>query len=197
MSIRLSSVLSRSEFSAPELGALVLDGEAYRVDECVAPVDEPPGPLLRAAALSAQLPVRLIAEQHSAAWIWGAQSQPPLRHEVCADISARMRPPVSSKLAVREVVLLHDDTTILAGLHVTTPMRTAIDLARFVTDWTNAEAEIVRALLTLGDWGILDCARVMNRRPNLPNKRIALERLGACADDRRPVPTRTTPASRS
>jgi hypothetical protein len=62
MSPRLGPVLSRSEFPAPELGALVLDGERYRVDDCVAPIDEIAGPALRAAALAAHLPARLIAE---------------------------------------------------------------------------------------------------------------------------------------
>jgi hypothetical protein len=178
--MRLRPVLSRSEFPAPELAALVLDGEAYRVGECVAPVDEVVGPLLRAAALAAELPNRLIAEQHSAAWIWGVQSSPPLRHEVCADITARTRPAVGAMLAVREVVLLHEDTVTLAGLCVTTPMRTAIDLARFVAEWNETEAETVHRLLALGGWSILDCARVMNRKRNLPNKRIALARLADC-----------------
>jgi hypothetical protein len=181
MSLRLSAVLSPSDFPAPELTALVLDGEAFRVDRCVAPVDSIPGPLLRAAALTAELPPRLIAEQHTAAWVWGIQADPPLRHEVCADITARIRPTLDSRLAVREVVVLHEDVATLAGLTVTTPMRTAIDLARFVLEWSDEEARIVRELLTLGECDILDCARVMNRKRNLPNKRIALERLAACA----------------
>jgi hypothetical protein len=184
--MRLTSVLSRSEFAAPELGALILDGEVYRIDDCVAPVDEIEGPDLRAAALAAELPPRLIAEQHSAAWIWGAQELPPQRHEVCADITARARPAQGALLSVREVVLLHEDTARLAGLLVTTPMRTAIDLARFVPDWNEKEAEIMRYLLELGQCSILDCARVMNRRRNLPNKRVALERL---ATMNRPSPS--------
>jgi AbiEi antitoxin C-terminal domain len=180
--MRLTAVLSRFEFPAPELRALVLDGEAFAVDDCVAPVDEIAGPALRAAALAAELPIRLIAEQHSAAWIWGAQPSPPERHEVCADITARTRPALGTLLSVREVVLLHDDTATLGGLVITTPMRTAIDLARFVADWNDTEAEIVRALLSLGQSTILDCARVMNRRRNLPGKKLALERLAGCVD---------------
>ena len=74
---------------------------------------------------------------------------------------------------------MHEDTMVLAGLVVTTPMRTAIDLARFVPEWDHTETEIIRALLTLGNVSVLDCARAMNRRRNLPNKRIALERLAA------------------
>ena len=177
--MRLPAVLSRSEFPLSELGALVLDGEAYRVDGCVCPIDEVPGPVQRAAALARELPERLIAEQHSAAWIWGAQPSPPRRHEVCADITARTRPAPRELISLREVVLLHEDTTVLAGLAVTTPMRTAIDLARFVVEWDETEARILRSLSTLGGFGILDCARAMNRRRNLPNKRVALERLAA------------------
>jgi AbiEi antitoxin C-terminal domain len=183
MPLRLSPVLSRSDFPVPELTALVLDGEAFRVDECIAPVDQVPGPILRASALAAELPPRLIAEQHTAAWIWGVLVTAPARHEVCADITARIRPTPHSRLSVREVVVLHEDVTVLAGLTVTTPMRTAIDLARFVGEWDDEEARIVRALLVLGQCGVLDCARVMNRRRNLPNKRLALARLSGCLPD--------------
>jgi hypothetical protein len=176
----LSSVLSRHEFAPPELAALVLDGEAYRIDQCVAPVDEIPGPRVRATALAAELPERLIAEQHTAAWVWGALAQPPRRHEVCSDIAARTRPALDARLHVREVVILHDDTVDLAGIRVTTPMRTAIDLARFVPEWSDDETRTIRDLLRLAEVGILECARAMNRRRNLPGKRLALERLALC-----------------
>jgi hypothetical protein len=183
MPLRLGSVLSPADFPSAELTALVLDGEAFRVDQCIAAIDSVPDPLLRAAALVAELPPKLIAEQHTAAWVWGILADPPRRHEVCADITARIRPTPDSRLSVREVVVLHEDIAVLAGLTVTTPMRTAIDLARFVAEWTGEEAGIVRGLLALGRCSILDCARVMNRKRNLPNKVIALERLAACAQD--------------
>jgi hypothetical protein len=177
----LPAVLSPRDFPAPELTALVLDGEAYRVANCVAPLDEIPGPLIRAAALASELPARLIAEQHTAAWVWGAQPHPPGRHEVCADSSARIRPSVHTGLRVREVVILHEDTTTLGDLTITTPMRTALDLSRFVANWNDGETQILRELLRIGGFGILDCARVMNRRRNLPGKRVALARLALCS----------------
>jgi hypothetical protein len=173
----LTPVLTTTEFDPAELAAIVLDGEGYRVADGVAPLDEVPGPLIRAAALVAQLPPRLIAEQHTAAWVWGAQQRPPLRLEVCSNISARTRPSLDSALSVREVVLEHDDTVQLGDLVVTTPLRTATDLARFVSEWTDDETRIVRELSRLGGFGIHDCVRLMNRRRNLPGKRVALERL--------------------
>jgi hypothetical protein len=174
---RLPAVLDRKIFPVSELQALVLDGEAYRVDECVAALDEVPTPILRAQALATELPGRLIAEQHTAAWIWGAQSTPPALHEVCADITARSRPSLDARLRVREVVILHEDVAVLAELRVTTPLRTAIDLARFVQDWTEDEARTLAELIRLGGFTVLDCARTMNRRKNLPAKKLALERL--------------------
>jgi hypothetical protein len=81
---------------------------------------------------------------------------------------------------VREVVLLHDDVVMLAGIPVTSPMRTAIDLARFVERWSDEETEILRELLRIGGCSVLDCARAMNRKRNLPNKKIALARLALC-----------------
>jgi hypothetical protein len=83
---------------------------------------------------------------------------------------------------VREVVILHDDIAVLAGTAVTIPMRTAIDLARFVETWSDEETRIVSELLRIARCTVLDCARVMNRRRNLPNKRIALQRLALCVD---------------
>ena len=151
MPLRLGTVLSPSDFPTPELTALV-----------------------------AELPPRLIAEQHTAAWVWGVVADPPYLHEVCVDITARVRPTLDARLSVREVVVLHEDVAVVAGLTVTTPMRTAIDLTRFVEDWSDEEARIVRELLALGECDILDCARVMNRKRNLPGKRIALERLSGC-----------------
>jgi hypothetical protein len=180
MSRLLPSVLSRHEFAGPELIALVLDGEAYRVGSCVVPLDEPATPALRATSLALELPPRLIAERHTAAWVWGAQSEPPARHEVCADITARLRPALGTRLSVREVVILHEDIAVLGELAVTTPMRTAIDLARFVDTWSEDETLVIRELLANGGFNILDCARAMNRKPNLPNKRLALERFALC-----------------
>ncbi|MCU1597752.1 MAG: hypothetical protein JWQ47_1491 [Glaciihabitans sp.] len=183
MTSRLSPILSRSEFSGAELDALRLDGEVYRLDDCTVPVDEIPGPLLRAAVLASELPPRLIVEQHSAAWVWGALGDPPPEHEVCADTAARTRPAVGAHLRVREVVIERDDLAVLSGVSITTPLRTAIDLARFVIEWSYSESAIIRELMRIGDFRTADCAQIMNRRRNLPNKRMALARLAAAQSE--------------
>ncbi|MCU1551087.1 MAG: hypothetical protein JWR36_1647 [Glaciihabitans sp.] len=174
---RLPAVLSRREFPAAELDALRLDGEVYRVDDCAVPVDILATPGLRATVLCGQLPDRFIAEQHSAAWVWGAAPHPPVRHEVCSDIVARARPVLGAPLRIREVVLSPADTTSLCGLVLTTPVRTAIDLARSVSTWNEVEARILAELMRIGGFDAVDCARAINQRRNLPNKLVALDRL--------------------
>jgi hypothetical protein len=177
MTLRLPPILTRREFPDSELHALRLDGEVYAVGEGAAPIDEIDSPELRATSLGSMIPRGLIVEQRSAAWVWGAQSHPPERHEVCVDVSARRRPPFGSRIRVREVVLCDDDSWVVAEIRVTTPLRTAIDLARFVPSWGANENFVLGELMRIGAFDAADCARSMNRRANLPNKTVALERL--------------------
>jgi hypothetical protein len=179
MSSRLSPVLSVRDLPAVELQAARLDGELYRVDECFSPIDEIEGTEHRARALATTLPERLIAEQHTAAWILGAIDSPPRRHRLCAAIGARGRAPDTARFIVREVVIDESELLSRGGMRLTTPLRTAIDLARFCPAWGEAESAIVTALMVDGRFGIDDCARNIDRRRNLPGKQRALERLGA------------------
>jgi hypothetical protein len=174
---RLSPVLSRTDFAEAELCSLRLDGEVYRVDDCAAAIDEIESAAQRAAALRRQLPDRLIAERLSAAWVWGALADPPAIHEVCSDIEARTRPTVQPALRIREVVIDGDEVAWLAGIQVTTPLRTAIDLARFSATWSLELSRTISRLMAIGQFTAAQCSTAMNRRRNLPGKVVALERL--------------------
>ncbi|HEV7948638.1 MAG TPA: type IV toxin-antitoxin system AbiEi family antitoxin, partial [Glaciihabitans sp.] len=176
MTLRLQAVLSEADFSLAEMGALVLDGEVYWVDGCVSPIDQVPSAENRALSLRAHVSDRLIAEQHSAAWIWGAIDQPPLRHEVCTDITVRTRPVTVSRITVREVVISSHEIITFGGIRLTTPMRTAIDLARFSLDF-ESDLDTVAQLMNLGRFSTQVCEESMNLRRNLPNKVMALARL--------------------
>lgn len=184
MSPRLSPLLTTSDFSEAELSALVLDGALFRVGECYSAVDEVPGPPLRAAALARVLPPHLIAERGTAAWVWGARTDPPPTPEVCVDITQRGRPVGAARIVVREVVITSGETTAFdsPGLpfRVTTPLRTAIDLARWGDDFTDADAHCIAALMTAGGFGVAECLAPMDGRRNLPGKKRATERLALC-----------------
>ncbi|NEM90230.1 hypothetical protein G3T37_02525 [Galbitalea soli] len=174
---RLSPLLSTREFPVAELAALRLDGEGYPVDECVAPLDEVPSAHQRALALTGHLPARSIAELDTAAWVWGALPDPPPVHTVCLDIEARARIAPSHRLRVREVVLDTADVCRVGLLALTSPLRTAVDLARIRTCWDRSDHEMLRALMSIGRFDAEEFAAMLTRRRNLPRKREALQRL--------------------
>lgn len=175
---RLPSVLSANDLPFAELLAARLDGELFRIDDCFAPVDEIEQPAHRARALRAGLPERLIAEQRSAAWIWGALDAPPRIHELCAAIGARTRSPSVSWIRLREVVIEPNEITTIDGMQLTTPLRTVVDLARFSVRFDEGEELLVAWLMRHYGFTVADCVADMNRRRNLPNKRQAIARLG-------------------
>jgi hypothetical protein len=175
----LPLVLSRFDLPEAELHAARLDGELFAIDECFGPVDLAPQASLRAASLAAILPGRLIAEQRTAAWVLGALLDPPAQHQLCADTAARYRFAGAARFTVREVVLDPDDTTLLAGLRVTTPLRTAIDLARFCAEFASADRDIVAGLARIGGFDLTAAIAGLERRRHLPGKVRAAERLRA------------------
>jgi hypothetical protein len=175
--MRLAPLLVPTDLPIAELCAARLDGELYGVDAAFAPVDTPFTTHTRAAALGAWAHGRLIAEQHTAAWVWGALSDPPERHEFCARIDRRTRPPFGSAFSVREVVIDESEIAHLAGMRVTSPLRTVIDLVRFTPQFTTRDAQIVRELRSLQAVTAEQCERYLDARPHLPNKRQATQRL--------------------
>jgi hypothetical protein len=179
----LAPVLRVGDLPLAELCAARLDGELVGIDECFSPIDVHTGPFQRAAALTGAWSPRLIAEQRTAAWVWGATADSPARHQLCASVGARARALTPHRSVVREVVIDDDEIVLLASVRVTAPLRTVTDLARFSTEFTESEAEIVRQLLAGAGLGIDDCARALDRRRNLPAKKLALARLRGALPD--------------
>lgn len=182
MSPRLPLVLSPFDLPTAELQAARLDGELFRIDDAYAPIDEIEQPTHRASSLKAGLPERLIAEQHTAAWVWGVLARPPLHHEFCVPHAARVRSPSGGWLRVREVVIQQSDITVLDGMPVTAPLRTAVDIARFSVHFGKAEAMIISELMQRFGFTLADCQHHMNSRRNLPGKLLACARLQISSD---------------
>jgi hypothetical protein len=181
MSPRLAPVLSVLDLPLAELCSARLDGEVYEVDACYSPVDELASPWLRAAALAAQVPSRLIAERMTAAWVHGAIRTPPRTHEYCVDTVARCHPPALRHVRIREVVLDERDTIGLAGLRVTTPLRTLCDITRTVADLTPRHESACLGLLALPGVTAAGAREHLAASGALPDKRRALARLDALA----------------
>jgi len=179
-STELPAVLSSQDLPLPELCAARLDGELFGLCDGFVVVDQPDHRNQRAAAVQIGQPDRVIAEQRTAAWIWGATQSPPWPHELCVGTSARVRSSGSGWANVREVVIEPSEIVIVAGLQVTTPLRTIVDLARFAIPFGEHEVGIVKAMVASGLTRLSDCRIALTQRRNLPNKRRALERLERC-----------------
>jgi hypothetical protein len=177
MSAHLSPVLSSEDLPLAELYAARLDGELVAIDNYFFPIDEPDDLRHRTRLLAAMVPVRMIAEQHSAAWAWGVRDLPPVRHQFCVATQARVSVSVAAPHRLREVVIDNTEIACVGGLALTTPLRTAIDIARNRHSYAAIDREVVASLMTLGGFGAEDCLRAMNKRRNLPQKNEALVRL--------------------
>ncbi len=123
-------LLTTDDWPEAELRAAVLAGELVPVGACWASPAEPQDAALRAEAVAWSLPDdRLVAAHRTAAWVWGALSRPPCPLECVVPSRVRLRVDPAA-VHVREVALLPDDVRVVAGLRVTAPLRTAVDLLR-------------------------------------------------------------------
>jgi hypothetical protein len=175
----LPAVLGPDDLPLAERMAARLDGELFPLAAGHCPVDAVETPALRLAAALAGRPARYIAELGTAAWVWGARLDPPDTLELCVQLGARARPASAPHVTVRELALADDDVRRLDGRGVTSPVRTAVDLARSRQVFSALDAASVRELSRLGRFQLVDCLAAMETRRNLPDKRRAAERLRA------------------
>lgn len=172
--MRLPTVLSPIHLPEPELNAAALDGDLLRVGAAFCPVDTILCADVRAASVAVEVGPRSIAERLTAAWIYGLLASPPHRLQLCVDASSGFRPQSSARQIFREVVIGSDEIVTLGGMAVTTPLRTALDLARA----PNANSTLILALSTLGrGFGLDDCTAAIESRRNLPHRNQAMAAL--------------------
>ncbi|MCQ2000643.1 type IV toxin-antitoxin system AbiEi family antitoxin [Arthrobacter zhaoxinii] len=183
-------------------GALFTAGEVFRHEELQAMAmdgllrhvyagtfvrwDVRPDPVVRALAASAELPPplrrRLTMGRLTAAWIYGCAPRPP-RLDVLADRRSRtgaMQP--FSTAVLHEVLLGPADRVDVGTVSVTSPLRTAVDVALYA-----GTADAVAALRRLAAHPVLGCRLDLVRRAleagsRVPGKAAALERVAAAAD---------------
>lgn len=166
--------------SETEWRAMALDGETYALGDRHLCIDSPPTVAERATALSAAVEDdRLFAERLTAAWVHGWLAVEPAA-QLAARICARVPSAVRRRLGAREVVIGDVDLQRIAGVAVTTPLRTLVDLAR------EAECAMPQAVLSdvIRASGI-SAAEVLahlENSPRAPFQRRARERLLAVAD---------------
>ena len=171
-------------FSWPELQAMAADGVLTQLyQRGYLPPGAPASPQLRARAASlAVTPAirqRVVAGRMTAAWIYGCAAEPD-RLALLVDANRR----ISSLRSLRgctfhEVRLGPSDVVSIGGLMVSSPLRTALDIALHV----DAERAVpaLRALLARPELGVrLRLLRLaVEASPRVPHKRAALATLAA------------------
>ncbi|MCC3279136.1 MULTISPECIES: type IV toxin-antitoxin system AbiEi family antitoxin [unclassified Arthrobacter] len=182
-------------------GALFTAGDAFRHEELQAMAmdgllrhvyagtfvrwDVQPDPVVRALAASRELPAglrqRVSLGWLTAAWIYGCAPR-PLRLDILADRRRRTGalPPFSTAV-LHEVLLGPADRVDVGTVSVTSPLRTAVDVALHVQG-----QEAVPALQRLAAHPGLGCRldlvrRAMEAGSRVPGKAAALEKLAAAS----------------
>ncbi|MDQ6752608.1 MAG: hypothetical protein M3017_04135 [Actinomycetota bacterium] len=175
-------------FSRTELRAMSLDGVLAPVfADAYTQASLPHTPALRARAVALALPANLadraVIGRLSAAWIYGC-SAAPARISLLIDVGHRvaaLRP--WSGCILHEVSLGRFDAVSLAGTPVTTPLRTAVDLALHL----DAES-CLPALRAISRDASLGCPLGLIRQAlkaghRIPHKGAALERIRALMEE--------------
>lgn len=178
----LPDVLTTADLPAAELQAARLDGEVFEVAGSYCVVDSIDDARVRAAAALGRRSPRLIAELGTASWIWGAAPAPPRTWEFCVDLDARTRRQLGTGVVVRELVLSDRDVVRLGRARATTPLRTAVDLARFRETFGEVEKQQTAALARLAGFCLDDALALLDRRRKQRGKRRAVERLRRVLD---------------
>ncbi len=182
--VTLPLVLTGRDIPAAELSGMRLDGEIYPLAEGWCAIDELEGPVHRAAAALGERSRRFISELGTAAWVWGATPDLPQLTELCVDLRARARLRHHPLVRVRELVLDPGDRVEVGGASVTSPLRTAVDLARFREILSETEQKSIIELALIGGFGLEQCRELLDRRRNLPEKRRAIARLAELLSER-------------
>lgn len=194
--MRIATVLSPHDLPASELQAGLLDGELVRVGGAYCAIDTIVGSEHRAESIAAEVPSWSIAERLTAAWVYGVRYEQPRHLQLCVASEENVRPMSTQRYTFREVVLGAKEVGMIGSLRVTTPMRTALDIARTDEEFSNLTRETVRGLAALGRGFTLDdCVAEIGMRRNLPFKRMAILRLSAAlgnASPDQPAVTRYT-----
>ncbi|SEQ61919.1 type IV toxin-antitoxin system AbiEi family antitoxin [Arthrobacter sp. OV608] len=169
-------------FAFPELQALAADGLLTRFHQHgYALPGSTATPQLRARAAAGAVPAavrqRVVAGRMTAAWIYGCAAEPD-RLALLVDAKRRVSSLRNTRgCSLHEVKLGPFDVVSLGGLMVSSPLRTALDVALHV------EAE--RAIPTLesllarpqNDVRLRLLILAIEASPRVPHKRAALEKL--------------------
>ena len=182
MTLPRGGSITINDLPLAELYGARLDGQVFQVADSWCVIDEIDGCGARAVAASRLVPPRAIAERLTAAWIYGCAPE-PLRHQFCVLIGARTTAVWSPRVQLREIVRSPDDLRTVSGVRVTTPLRTAVDLARYAPPSASAPAvaALLARLLHFGGYPDVSAAVRLCQRGSPAHSVLAVSRFEAVA----------------
>ena len=116
--------------SLAELTAACLDGLLTPIGEGFMPADAVETTWMRARSLAPLAGDRWAAVRVTAAWVHGGLDAEPVRHHLQRASTERVRPLRGRGVIVHDVRILPADLVTIAGVRISTPARTLVDLAR-------------------------------------------------------------------
>jgi hypothetical protein len=161
-----------------ELRAARLDGDVVEIGEAFMPADAVETRELRAGSLRTLAGTRLALTHESAAWVHGALLDPPARHCVQRCVAARPHHVLDRRLRYRDLRLPERDGLRIAGVTVTTPERTLVDLLRDRVLREGGDDAVVRALLAWRPGLLFDALAWLDTAGPVQFKRAARIYLG-------------------
>ena len=167
-------LVTPDDLSIGDLLAAFHHGELRRLGECFIPADLPSNAQLRAESIGFGVEGFAVLDRVTAAWVHGALDELPEVHTLAVRHGERASAPRHTVIDVREAVFVPADVITIGRVRVTTPLRTAVDVARLFPD---IERAVLGRLLKQVDAGINECIALLDRGKNLPGKRAARERL--------------------
>lgn len=174
-------VLTPAVLSVAELSALRLDGEAFPLGDSLIVADAPVTAWHRAMALAALVGPKLVVERESALWVHGHLLVAPAVHTVCLRRDRRTRVGTPRRLIVRETNVLESELVRIAGIAVTTPARTLVDLALHPESPRTEVLEAVARLVATQPGAHAEAVVLADAAHYTPGRIEALRRLAAWA----------------
>jgi hypothetical protein len=167
---------------------MVLDGDLWRVGATVLQSDSPDDPMGRLRLLAMRCPPQIAIVRLSAAWVWHARDMIPQRIEVATTDGTRLASQHNSPYTTCDLRLGKNDVIRGEMAAVTSPSRTATDIARYETNLHEADViEILRRLVRAHRryFGTTDTIidHVMSSK-HLPYKERCLIRLNNAISER-------------
>jgi hypothetical protein len=167
--------------SLAELSAACLDGLLVPLGEGFMPADAAETPWMRARSLSPLLGKRWAAIRLSAAWVHGVIAEEPSPHHVQRAGSTRVRARSDARTVFHDVRLDPADVSVMAGVHVSSPGRTLVDLARSDDD---ADLAVARAWARVDPSTRQAAESWLDRHPRFPHARRAATALAEVDGER-------------